>query len=43
MSDVFGVITPLGEKIDFLFPCDLTFKDTLITKSPKSASAQSEL
>ena len=33
----------LGRKVGFLFPFILTFKDILITKPPKSTSAQGEI
>ena len=42
-SQIFGVVGPLGENLDFLVCWDLTFKQILITKPKKSSSAQSEL
>ena len=42
-SQIFGVVGPLGENIDFLAFWDLTFKQILITKPPKSSSTRSEL
>ena len=41
-SQAFGVVGPLGEKLDFLVPWDLTFKDIMIMKSQKPSPTQSE-
>ena len=41
-SQTFGVVGPLREKLDFLIPWDLRFKDIVITRPPKSSSIQSE-
>ena len=39
-SQICVVVGSLREKLNFLDPWDLKFKDMLITKSPKSSSTQ---
>ena len=34
---IFGVVSVLGENLDFLVPWDLTFKEILITKPQNQA------
>ena len=42
-SQIFGVVSPLGEKLDILVHWDLKFNDILIMKPQKSSSTNSEL
>ena len=39
-SQIFGVVRPFGENVDFLVRSDLTFKQILITKPTNSSSTQ---
>ena len=40
---IFEVVCPLGEKLNFLVPWDFKFNDILITRPPKSSFTQSGL